>query len=63
MDNVTVILTQIEAEQFKRFQEHFNLFTEMERCKVFEIQYGKAIFNFAGGLLQNIVREEMVYKR
>lgn len=63
MDNVTVILTPVDAEQFKNFQKYYDYFSIMEEQGVFDIKYGKAILNFAQGILQNVVKEEMVYKR
>lgn len=30
---------------------------------VFDIQYGKCTLNFGAGVLQTIVKEEIVYKR
>ena len=40
-----------------------DVFTAIKQSNALEIKYGKVILNFAGGHLQNIVKEEMVFKR
>lgn len=59
----TVILTNEEAELFKSYMKHHDLFLTMELTGVFDIQYGKAVLNFSQGLLQNITKEEIAWKR
>lgn len=59
----TIILTDTEAELFKKFMKYRELFITMELTGVLDIQYGKATFNFAAGVLQNIQRDEIVWKR
>lgn len=59
----TIILTNEEAEMFKSYMKHHELFVTMELTGAFNVQYGKVILNFAGGLLQNIQRDEIVWKR
>lgn len=59
----TLILSPTEIETFKRFQKYHDLFVTMENVGVFDIGFGKATLNYAGGILQNIVKEEIVYKR
>jgi len=61
--DTTVILTPTEAEQFIRFQKHHALFVIMEEAGAFDIGYGKVILNVAGGVVQNIVKEEIMWKR
>lgn len=51
--NVIIYLSPAEAD----------VFTAIKQSNALEIQYGKVIMNFAGGVLQNIVKEAMVYKR
>ena len=59
----TIVLTDVEAEMFKKYMKHHDLFLTMEMTGVFDIQYGKAVLNFAGGTIQNIQKEEIVWKR
>lgn len=63
MDTVTVILTKEDAELFKQFRKHQDFLILLESQKVFDIQFGKCTLNFAGGLLQNIIKEEVVWRR
>lgn len=51
--NVIIYLSPAEAD----------VFTAIKQSNALEIKYGKVILNFAGGHLQNIVKEEMLYKR
>jgi hypothetical protein len=62
MKTATLILTENEIEQFKLFQKNIVLFTIMEKQKVFDMQFGKCILNIAFGKLQNIVKEEVVFR-
>lgn len=62
MQTVTVILTEIEAETFKQFQQHRDLFKTLYDNGVFDIQYGKCTMNIAFGKIQNIVKEESIYR-
>lgn len=57
----TIILTTEDAEKFKMFQKHYDLFTQLEVNDVFNMQFGKVIMSFAYGELQNIIKEECVY--
>lgn len=63
METATLILTKEEIEQFKQFQKNIVLFNILLDNQVFEMQFGKVILNIAWGELQNIVKEEMVYKK
>ncbi len=60
---IPVFLSPVEAELFKKYQEHHWLFEELERSGAFNVQFGKVILNVAFGQVQNIVKEEVVYKR
>jgi len=60
---VTVILTEADATQFKLFQQHYDIFLLLQQTGAFDIHTGKCTMNFASGILQNIVKEEMVYHR
>lgn len=62
--NYTLIyLSPNDAELFKEFQKRYDIIQSMENTGIFNIRYGKAIFNFAEGVLQNIVKEEIVYHK
>jgi len=52
-NNVIIYLTPEEAD----------VFTAIKQSNALNIRYGKVIMNFAGGVLQNVVKEEMVFKR
>ena len=60
---VTVFLTQEDVDKFVQFQKHYELFTIMNEKKVFDVGFGKVIFNIAFGEVQNIVKEEIVWKK
>lgn len=52
-NNVIIYLTPAEAD----------VFTAIKQSNALQIRYGKVILNFAGGILQNVIKEEMVFKR
>lgn len=58
-----IILTTEEAQMFVRFQKYHELFVIMEKAGVFDIGYGKAIINVAGNTIQNVVVEEVKWRR
>lgn len=60
---VPVFLTTTDAERFKLFQKHYELICTMEDKGVFNIGFGKAIFNFSNGVLQSIQREDVIWKK
>lgn len=62
-DPTTVFLTDIEAQQFLLFQKHRALFEHLEKAGVFDIQFGKCVLNFGFGQLQNVIKEEVVWKK
>jgi len=51
--NIIIYLTPAEAD----------VFTAIKQSNALDIKYGKVVLNFAGGILQNVVKEEMVFKR
>lgn len=59
----TVILSPQDVELFKQFQQHYELFKAFEEKGVFTVGFGKVILNIAFGKVQNVVREEVVWKR
>ena len=62
-NQITVILTPLDAELFKQWQEFHSTFALLVEKGVFDIKYGKATLNFLNGELQNITKEEIVWKR
>ena len=56
-------ITIADQDMFLRFQKYHDLFKMLETKGVFDIQYGKATLNFAHGELQNVVKEEIIYKK
>ena len=60
---VTIFLTPQEADRFLLFQKHYDLLKLMDEKNVWDVGFGKVIFNIAFGEIQNIVREEVVYKK
>lgn len=63
MQNVTIILTPADVEQFKLFQQYYELFKKLNDTNALSIGFGKVILNFAFGQLQNIVKEECLWKK
>lgn len=64
MDNVTVILTPLDAEQFKTFQKYHDVLSVLVKTpQLLDILTGKIVMNFVGGELQNVVKEEIKYRR
>ncbi len=63
METATLILTKEEIEQFKLFTKYRDLFAILEKEKAFEIQFGKIILNFAFCELQNVIKEQVVFKK
>ena len=59
----TIILDNEEAELFKSFQRHHDLFKHLEEKEAFSVKFGKVILNIDFGQVQNIVKEEIVWKR
>ena len=58
-----IVLSDEDVTKFLAFQKHYGLFTIMQSAGAFDVQYGKVILNIAGGIVQNIMKEEIVYKR
>lgn len=59
----TLIITDEEAEMFKKYMFHHDLFVMLEEKGAFAVQYGKVVLNFGGGILQSINKEEVIFKR
>lgn len=72
-DEVTIVISNSEAVQFREFQKNHRFFQEyrkfhetfatITKSGVFDIKYGKAILNFSQGELQNVTIEEIKYKK
>lgn len=62
-DETKIILSPEDVELFKKFMEHYQTFKILQDNKAFDIGYGKTILNFAGGILQNIEKDEIVWRR
>ncbi len=63
MNTVTIILTDIEAEKWQKFQKNYELFEALNSKGVLDMEFGKTTINIAYGEVQNIVKEEVVWKR
>lgn len=63
MQTTVIHLTPIEAQLFLDFQKYHETFALLIKNGIFDIQYGKCTLNIAHGLVQTIVREDVVYKR
>jgi hypothetical protein len=63
MNEVTIFLTSMEAEKFKQFQQYHDVFVLLVDKGVFDIKYGSAILNFADGQLQNLTKNEIVWRK
>lgn len=59
----TIILSEQEAKQFLLFQKYYDVFEKLSESNAFNMEFGKVTLNFAWGELQNIVKENMVYKK
>lgn len=62
MEQTIIYLNKDEAEKFILFQKYHSLFDTLDKNGVFNMSFGKVTLNIAFGELQNIVKEEMVYK-
>lgn len=59
----TIILTDIEAEMFKSYMKHHELFVALEMSGALNTQFGKCVINFAHGIPQNVVVEQKVWTK
>lgn len=59
----TLIISEEDAKLFIQFQKNYDVYSSLSKELDKGIGYGKLTMNFAAGVLQNIVREEIVYKR
>ncbi len=61
LKTVTVILDDKEAQLFKDFQRHHELFVKLNPH--LSLIFGKITLNYAFGELQNVVKEESVWRK
>lgn len=62
-DQTILYLSPIEATQFVEFQKNYQLFSHLLANGCFDVQFGKVVINIAYGQVQNIVKEEVVWKK
>jgi len=62
-DEIKIFSTTPEAMLFRDFQKYHEVFALMIKMGVFDVQYGKVILNFQQGELQNLTKEEIVWKK
>lgn len=60
---ITIQITNPEAILFREYQKHHEIFLNLQKQGIFDIQFGKCTLNFAYGELQNIIKEEIVWKK
>ena len=58
-----VQMTDEDIRKFLLFQKYYDIFTELEKNKALEIDFGKVTLNIHSRQIQNIVVEQVVYKR
>lgn len=63
MNEVTIILTETDANRWKQFQQNYDNFMLLINKGVFEIQTGKATLNFLNGELQMIDKQEVIWHK
>ena len=60
---IPVYIPNEEATKFLLFQKHYELFELMEKIGALNVKYGKCVINFKDGVVENVTKEEIVYKR
>jgi hypothetical protein len=64
MDNVTLILTEVEAKNFIEFQKNYELFMLLLEKKVFNQKNSAVTLHFDhNGTLQTIQRADFLYSK
>lgn len=56
-------MTTEDERKFKIFMKYYELFSVLINNKIFDIEFGKCTLNIARGEVQNIVKEQMVFRR
>lgn len=62
MKEINIFLNEEEAKKWLEYQKHYNTFMLMIKHGIFDIKFGKAILNFANGELQNLTKDEIVWR-
>ncbi len=60
---ITIFLTTPEAILFRDFQKYHDLFQILQKNGVFDLKFGHCVLNFAGGELQNVTKDEVIYRK
>ena len=60
---INIELSNYEAEQFRLYQKYHDVFEQLDKNKVFGMEFGKVIISIAFSEIQNVVKEEMVFRR
>ncbi len=60
---IKIELDDYEAEMFKLYQKYHDIFEKLSQVHAFDIEFGRLEMNFAFGELQNIKKEDMVYRK
>ena len=58
-----VQMTDEDVKKFILFQKYYDIFKKLDEAKSFDILYGKVTMNISGGIIQNVVREEVVFHK
>lgn len=63
MEQSILYLNNVEAEKFLLFQKYHALFDTLDKGRVFDMAFGKVTINIAFNEIQNVVKEDMIYKK
>ena len=58
-----VFMTEEDAKKFVLFQKYYDIFTELEKNKAFDVEFGKVTLNIHSRQIQNIVVERCIYHK
>lgn len=58
-----IYVTEEDAKRFLLFQKYYDIFTELDKNKAFDVEFGKVTLNIYARQIQNIVVEQCIYKR
>ena len=60
---IKIEISTTEAIMFRNFMKYHDLFLVLQKNGILDMQFGKCTLNFANGMLQNVVKEEVVYRK